>query len=240
MKKIYLFAIAAAIITAALLYIYLTSLRQMAEVQYEDVVIANVNIPAYTVITASMLYTTQMPLESAHPLAVKNPADAVGKICDGTVLAGEVLLSGKLKSIGESNDNLAYLVENGMRAVSIAVDSVSGVAGYIHNNDHVDVLVTIDVRDPQAQSQGSNKIVTTLVAEDIQVLAAGETIADTLTEDGAQSSGYNTVTLLADPETARHIVFAAQEGRITLILRSVTDESKPGGSSIDRYDVEGW
>ncbi|NLF80329.1 MAG: Flp pilus assembly protein CpaB, partial [Clostridia bacterium] len=172
--------------------------------------------------------------------AVKNSADAVGKICDGTTLAGEVLLSGKLKSIGESNDNLAYLVENGMRAVSVAVDSVSGVSGYIHNNDHVDVLVTIDVRDPQAQSQGSNKVITTVVAEDIQVLAAGATIADTLTEDGAQSSSYNTVTLLADPETARQIVFAAQEGRITLILRSVTDQGKPGGSSIDRYDVEVW
>jgi pilus assembly protein CpaB len=238
MKKIYIFAIAAAVITAVLLYIYLSSLRQMAEVQYEEVVVANANIPAYTVITADMLDTTEMPLESAHPLAIKNKADAIGKVCDGTVLAGEVLLSGSLKSIGESNDNLAYLVEDGMRAVSVLVDDVTGVAGYIHNNDHVDVLVTIDVRD--SQNGNSAKTITTLVAENIQVLAAGATIADTLTEDGATSIEYTTVTLLADPETARRIVFAAQEGRVTLILRSVTDESTPGGSSIDRYDVEGW
>jgi pilus assembly protein CpaB len=127
-----------------------------------------------------------------------------------------------------------------MRAVTVEVDSMSGVAGFIRQNDRVDILVTIDIPDITATTT-STKIITNVIAENIQVLAVGETIGTSTSEDGTDTTTtYTTITLVAAPEIAERIVFAQAEGRISLILRSVTDEVTEKDTPVDRSDVEGW
>lgn len=241
MKKVYILAAIAALITAALLYFYLSDLAKKEVVPHSTVVIAAVDIPAYTKISAEQLTTMQIPSEFLHHQALRDPKEAIGLVSDGAIIAGETLLSGSLRTLGESNDGMSYLIPDGMRALTVEVDTMSGVAGYLRQNDRVDVLVTMgalpdDEAAPAADGEPKGRTATAVVAENIQVLAAGATIADK-NEDGA-AAGYGSVTLLAAPDEARRIVFACQEGRLTLLLRSVTDEAQDHGEAIDRDNVE--
>ena len=79
MKKIVLFALIAALCAGALLYFYLGNLEaeKQVEVQYDTVVAAATDIPAYTQITGDMLTLKQIPQGYAHPLAAKTVEEAV-------------------------------------------------------------------------------------------------------------------------------------------------------------------
>jgi len=223
MKKVYIIAAAMALLTAVLAYYYLSSVGEAERPQTVEVVAAAADIPAYTRITAEMLTVRQVAAGSQHPQSVRTAAEAVGKVSDSAILAGETLLSGKLRELGASTEALSYLVEEGMRAFTISVDSVSGVAGFLRRDDLVDILATMDLPPEQpepgakADSGTSYERATVMVAENIRILAAGSSLS------GTSDGSYTTVTLLATPEQAERIVFAMAEGRLTLLLRSVTD-----------------
>ncbi len=227
MKKVYIFAALMALVTAILVYTYLRSVTIAAQPRYVDVVAAAQDIPAYTRISGDMLVIRQVAAGSQHNQSVLRADEAVGKVSDSNILAGETLLSGKLKALGDNRDALSYLVTDGMRALTISVDSVSGVGGFLRRDDLVDILVTIDL--PVEQAEGSaeesekRENATLPVAENIRVLAAGDSLAGS--GEGGEDA-YSTVTLLATAEQAQKIVFAMAEGRLTLLLRSVTDEGE--------------
>ncbi|MDO4582328.1 MAG: Flp pilus assembly protein CpaB [Bacillota bacterium] len=233
MKKVYILAAIAALITGALLYFYLQSLNAQTEVPTADIVIATTDIAPYTRISAEMLGVKTVEQGTQHPQSLTDPREAIGLVSSGMLVAGEALLSSKLKSIGESQDGLSLLVPDGMRAISVAVDGVSGIAGFLRQNDRVDVLVTIEL--PYTKDDGAEafEMTTTLVAGNIRVLATGRDIADTLTEEG-DPAGYELVTLLVTPQQAADVAFAMQEGRMTLVLRSVTDDQEKSVIDVDR------
>ena len=99
MKKIVIFALIAALCAGALLYFYLGNLeaQKQVEVQYDTVVAAATDIPAYTQITADMLTLKQIPQGYAHPLAARTVEEVVGLVTVSDILAGEEMLPSKLK-----------------------------------------------------------------------------------------------------------------------------------------------
>ena len=240
MKKVYLLAALMAFITAVLGYFYLQSLDKREVVQMTDVVVAKSDIPAYAVITEDMLAIDQVVQGDQHELAINDLTEAVGLVSESRIVAGEQLISDKLKSIGISSDGLSYLVENGMRAVSVAVDSVSGIGGFVRQNDCVDVMVTIDIEknsENTAEDKETDNVMTTmLVAENIKVLAVGTSVSACTEETGCS---YENIILMADPADAAKIIFAAAEGRICLLLRSVTDESNNDSRTVTRDSMGG-
>ena len=111
-----------------------------------------------------------------------------------------------------------------MRAVSVRVNEVIGVAGFVLPGTKVDVLIT--GTPPNATGDGSR--MTTTVLQNITILSAGSKIQP---DARGQAENVPVVTMLATPEQAETITLASSEGKIQLILRNPTDDKtdKPGG-----------
>lgn len=139
------------------------------------------------------------------------------------ILIDEPVQEGRLAVRG-SGLGLAPIIPVGMRAVSVRVSDVAGVAGFVLPGLKVDVLVT-------GNPQGGDGTVTTTCLQNILVLSAGQTIQP----DGrGQAINTPTVTLLVSPEQAETLTLAGNEGRIQLVLRNSSDQAmeKTPGSDL--------
>jgi len=241
MKKIVLFALIAALCAGALLYFYLGNLeaQKQVKVEYDNVVVALTNIPAYTPITADMVTFKQVPLGYAHPLAAHTLEEVVNYVTESDIIEGEQLLPAKLKQYGETDSGLSYVVPEGLRAVTVGVDEVTGVAGFLQRGDYVDVIsyttttylpaeapVVTEGGEPTA-AQLSQTLSTTLVAaQNVRVAAVGMSLSgNATTAEGEPVNGYNSVTLLLTPEDTMRVVQGARSGAIILILRATGDHT---------------
>jgi pilus assembly protein CpaB len=144
------------------------------------------------------------------------------------ILLDEPVLEGRLAVRG-SGLGLAPIIPVGMRAVSVRVSDVAGVAGFVLPGLRVDVLVT---GHPEGGGEGT---ITTTCLQNILVLSAGQTIQP----DGrGQAINTPTVTLLVSPEQAETLTLAGNEGRIQLVLRNSSDqamEKTPGSNMSALY-----
>jgi pilus assembly protein CpaB len=128
------------------------------------------------------------------------------------IAKGEFLLSGKLA--GENaGSGLPSLIPPGMRAVSVRVNEVVSVAGFVGPGTRVDVLLT-------GTPAGSSEQQTTTVLQNVAVIAAGHTLERT-----ASGEAQNTpvITLLVSPDDAQRLTLASSEGHIQLVLRNPLD-----------------
>ena len=241
MRKIVIFALIAALCAGALLYFYLGNLEAQKEVkvEYDSIVVAAVDIPAFTPITGDMVTFRQVPLGYAHPLAARTIEEVVGLVTESEIIAGEEMLPSKLKQFGETDSGLSYVVPEGMRAVTVAVDEVSGVAGFLQRGDYVDVISytstsyemptadqaqtgTTETTDP-AQNAVSQST-TVIAAQNILVAAIGRSLSSSTGSTEDQSAiGYNSVTLILSPEDAMRVIQGSRSGSLILILRASGD-----------------
>jgi pilus assembly protein CpaB len=142
-------------------------------------------------------------------------AELVGRGVIAPVRANEPLLATKLAD-REAGAGMPILIPDGMRAVSVRVDEVSQVAGYVTPGTRVDVLVTL--------SPGENApIVTKVILQNIQVLAAGQTIERDAEE---KPQAVSVITLLVSPDDAEKLTLGAAEGRVQLALRGALDAAE--------------
>jgi len=235
MKKVVLFALIAAVVAGALLYFYLGSLEQekTVEIVYENVLVAAEDIPAYAVITAEMVTVKQVPQGGAHPRAARSAEEAVGYVTEGLIVSGEEILPEKLKQPGQTESGLSYIVPEGMRAVTVAVDEISGVAGFVQRGDYVDVLAyTTTTYIPEEPADGTDETTaettektqgtTVVAAQNVCVAAVGTTLAGGTAADETQAV-YSSITLFLTPEEAMRVVQGAKGGVITIVLRASGD-----------------
>jgi pilus assembly protein CpaB len=245
MKKVVLFALIAALCAGALLYVYLGKLEQQKEVQivYENVVVAAADIPAFTTITADMVAVKQVPQGSSHTFAARSADEVIGYVTEGNLIAGEEILPAKLKQPGQTESGLSYVVPAGLRAITIAVDEISGVAGFIQRGDYVDVIAytVTSFQTPeqlaaallqQKEEVEQNGVVevftqstTVVAAQNILVGAVGTTLADKAATGTEGAELYHSVTLFVTPEDAMRIVQSAKSGIIILTLRATGDHA---------------
>jgi pilus assembly protein CpaB len=124
-----------------------------------------------------------------------------------------------------------------MRAVTVAVDPVSGVGGYLKPGDHVDVVATFRTFGIDREA------VARTVLQDVQLLALGSQIEkERLRKDGAKpsfSSGKDTATLLVTPAEAERLALAEAEGKLRLALRSAGDIARVDSKGITSAAVIG-
>jgi pilus assembly protein CpaB len=140
------------------------------------------------------------------------------------ILMDEPVLEGRLAARG-TGVGLAPIIPVGMRAVSVRVTDVAGVAGFVLPGLRVDVLVT---GHPPGSDNGS---VTTTCLQNILVLSAGQTIQP---DARGQAINTPTVTLLVTPQQAETLTLAGNEGRIQLVLRNSSDKdiAKTPGTAV--------
>lgn len=225
MNKIRIFAVLAALLTAVSVYFYLSSLNKPVPVVLVDVIVANQAIGIRTEITADMVKTIQLPPSAVHPNAVRSASDVVGTIAGARFEAEEQILNTKIVKAGDVKGGMSYLVEKGMRAMTISVDPVTGVAGYVAANDIVDILAAIDVSTLGAD--GTTQTVDTYsfaLMQNIKVLASGTKLQN---KAQAEDVDYATITVLVTPEQAIKLNLASLKGTIRLILRSPLDAETP-------------
>lgn len=137
---------------------------------------------------------------------------AVGRVVKTDLIPGEVLLEGRLYPPGSTEDIPQVLpVPPGKRAVTVAVDEVVGVAGFVMPGTYVDVVGTMDV---------DNQAVTRVLLQRIQVLAIAQ---DAKRKDDSEAKVVSSATLAVTPQEAQVLILAADRGKIRLAMRSPTE-----------------
>jgi pilus assembly protein CpaB len=164
------------------------------------------------------LRVVQWP-QNAMPMgAFSSPEEIVGRGLVMPVIQNEPILPMKLAG-KDAGSGLPVVIPEGKRAVSVRVNEVIGVAGYVLPGTKVDVLATASPTDKRED------MTTKLVLSNLQVLAAGTKIE----QDGEQGKpmSVNVVTLLVTPEESEKLTLGATEGKIQLALRNPLDKEMP-------------
>jgi len=140
-------------------------------------------------------------------------AEVVGRGLLTPVRLNEPLLSDKLAS-REAGGGMQIMIPDGKRAMSVRVDDVVGVAGFVLPGSRVDILVTLD------RTGQLDEAATRLVLQNIEVVSAGQSIERT--QDGTPQQ-VPVVTLLVGPDEAEQLALAHSNGRLQLALRNPLD-----------------
>ena len=209
----FILALVLALAASYLVYRQLSSAAPV-EAQGQQVVIAAADLTIGTPLTADDLTVTRWPT-SDLPAGTAMDKDAlIGRPLIYPVFKGEPILTSKLALEG-SGAGLSAVIDEGMRAVSIRVDEVVAVAGFVVAGTHVDIMLTGNPGSGEEQ-------LTQTILEDVQVLAAGQSIQP---DAEGKPQRVNVVTFLCTPEDAAKVILAASEGRIQLVLRNAVDKN---------------
>ena len=175
------------------------------------VVTAATDIPFGTTIEARHVATIEM-LEGTTPDGVFAAVAGVeGKTARSSIMKGEILLASRLADPGEGS-LLAMVLAEGMRAVSVRVNDVVGVAGFLLPGNYVDVV---------AAYQDGQKTRSETVVQNVKVLAVDQTASS----DKNEPVVVRAVTLEVTPKDAEQLVLAEQRGSIQLALRNPRDSA---------------
>ncbi len=184
-----------------------------ANLSTTPVIVAALEIPFGQKIEASHLKAINWP-EATMPEGVFNdPAAIVGKIANTKIMQNEMVINSRIvDEVGGSV--LAAIVSPNKRAVTVRVNDVLGVAGFLLPGNHVDILATRQEDNQRPQTE--------TILEDLKVLAVDQTAS---TEED-KPIVVRTVTVEADPYEAEQLVRASEEGSVQLVLRNPTDDSR--------------
>jgi pilus assembly protein CpaB len=163
------------------------------------------------------------PANAVPANAIADPKDVIGRGIVLPLIQNEPILPMKLAST-EAGSGLPPSIPPGLRAVSVRVNEVIGVAGYVLPGTRVDVLATVS---PTGQNAD---IMSKVVLTNVQVLAAGTKIErDT---ERNKPMAVSVVTLLVNPEESERLTLASTEGKIQLALRNPLDKTMPNTQGI--------
>ena len=154
--------------------------------------------------------------------------DAVtGKVVKNSLSINQPIVATALLEPEKTGGVLPLLIPPGMRALSIAVDDVSDMAGFILPHSRVDVLVSVAMSGPAAGPAAPGEV-TKIVLQNITVLA----IAQTLEAGPDQPRQVKVVTLLVTPAEAERLAAASRLGTLTLAMRNFADDKELATSGV--------
>jgi pilus assembly protein CpaB len=176
-----------------------------------NIVVAATDINYGQTLQAENLTIKPRPIQSDTTVVFTRIEDVIGKIAKGEIYQGETIIEKRLASSNEGTI-LASLVNENMRAVSVRVDDVIGVAGFLLPNNRVDVL---------ASRMDQRRSITRTILQNIKVLAVDQT------SEASKDKPLlvRAVTLEVSPEDSEALFQAIQEGSIHLTLRNPKDSS---------------
>ncbi|MDI6858748.1 MAG: Flp pilus assembly protein CpaB [Dehalococcoidia bacterium] len=249
-RRFLMLALVSAALSAVLVYVALnqggTTDKASSETSAE-IVVAAVEIPARTQITAEMVKLKSVPVSAKMTTVYEDLEDAVGRVTRYPIEIDEQVTSAKTVSLrGEQEtDALAFVIPSGMRAISIKADQVLSAGGLVLPGDYVDILAVFNVEDQKGEEREAYLVRTIL--QNVEVLAVAQTIADVPPEEdtnGAANASANqgqraraseaepdpeatTLTLLVQPEQAEWLFLAEANGTLRAIVRGFGDSETP-------------
>src|SRR5689334_1410002 len=219
-NKRLILALAGAIVCGLLAVMLVTryiSTLQTFQKDLNNVVIAKAEIPLGAKIVAEQLSLAPIPNGSAPEGVFRKLDEVVGRVAVTPIGLREPIT--KLKLAPEGVDaGLSAVIPEGYRAMTVKVDNIIGVSGFVMPGSYVDVVAVI-VPVTQGTSQGP---ITKIVLQSIKVLASGQKIDSP--QDQRQPADVGAVTLLVTPEQAEKLVLAANEGKLQLVMRNYGDQ----------------
>ena len=184
----------------------------------QPVVIAAADVVLGSELKKEDLTVVNFPAGQAPQGSFARVADVVGRGVISPFVKNEVIIPAKLAS-KEAGAGLPPVIPEGMRALSVRVNEVIGVAGYVLPGTRVDVLATAS---PTNSSQDTT---TKVILSNVQVVTAGTRIEQD--QDKGKPMQVTVVTLLVYPEQAERLALASTEGKIQLALRNPLDTAAP-------------
>jgi pilus assembly protein CpaB len=218
---IFLLSIVLGALFAALVYRYVN--EQQAAVERArlaatgtsvDVVVADKPIPVGTRIEADQLRVASWPADLEPQGAIRSVDQAVGSIARVSIERNQPMQQSIMVPKGAGL--LPLLITDGMRGMSVRVDSVTGVSGFITPNSRVDVLSSGNPTSDAAQGDQKGKV----ILQNVRVLATGTSIE----QKDEKPVEVPTVTLLVSPEDAEKLTLATKQEPVRLALRNYRDD----------------
>ena len=239
-KKGIIIPAALAVLALLLTFQYIKQREEALGLRAEPVkvVVAKQNIPRLTRLDETLVEVNEIPRQFVQPGALKSLKEVMRQVNTAPILKGEQVLGTKLAAFG-AETGLAIKVPKGMRAVTVATNLVTGVAGLIKPGNFVDVLGTFEFGDMKKSDKK-----TFTVFQNVLVLAVEQNIgieseaakAMTMKEReekgsapqvpgslpfGRTKKGATNATLALTPQQAQGLVLAQSSGDISLVLRSI-------------------
>lgn len=181
-------------------------------------------------ITADKVRFVEYPNSSIPPGAFTNAAQLLPRgqkrVALRTISINEPILPDKISAVGKGA-SIAALLAEGMRAATVRINDVSGVAGFVQPNDSVDVLIT---RNAPGEARGQ---VTDVLLQNVQVIAIDQQAKN---PDGSPNVG-RTATLEVNPLDAQKLALAQEVGSLSLVLRKPGEVNNPVVETISMNDL---
>ena len=194
------------------------------------VVVARTDVAVAAILQNIQLETIDWPADHLPKGAIHSADDVSGRVLRRPLAAGEPVLESALFEVGASG-GLGAVISHEMRAVSVKVDNVIGVAGFVAPGARVDVLATLR-RVDRTKAIPFAKV----ILQNVRVLAVDQKLEQAR---GSDPELVSVVTLEVEPVQAEHLIYAAHEGRLQLAMRAPGDDEKVETRSISVADVLG-
>jgi pilus assembly protein CpaB len=210
------FGIAAAF-TARTLLEGRASVAAQPAVATRAVVVARADVTVGTALTPLQLDTVEWPEAYAPAGSFRDPSEVEGRVLRRPLARGEPVLEPSLLPVG-SAAGLPSVIGGARRAVSVKVDPVVGVAGFVTPGTRVDVIATLRRIDTNEKLP-----YTKLILQDVSVLAIDQKLEEA---KNGEPELVSVVTMEVTPKQAEELTYAAHEGRLQLALRSPADHEE--------------
>jgi pilus assembly protein CpaB len=189
----------------------------------KSVVVAAADLDVGAELSRDDLHIIDWPANAVPRDAFSDPKELVGRGLVLPVIQNEPILPMKLAG-KDAGSGLPPVIPPGLRAVSVRVNEVIGVAGYVLPGTRVDVLATVSPTDSHQD------ITSKVILTNVQVLEAGTKIERDVEKN--KPMPVTVVTLLVAPEESERLTLASTEGKIQLALRNPLDKSIPNTPGI--------
>jgi len=198
---------------------YLLSAKTF-ESNLNDVVVAKVDIPVGSRLVAEQLTVAQFPANVTPEGAISTIDDKlVGRVVVASLSPRDPITEGKLAPVGAAG-GLSSMIPEGYRAMTVAVNEVVGVSGFIMPGTLVDIVVVIT----PPKGSGNEEMISKIVLQNIKVLASGQNIDKP--QNGREAErAIRAVTLQVTPEQAEKLALASSEGKLQLVMRNSVDQA---------------
>ena len=205
---------------------YLSGTQAYAK-NLNSVVVAKVDIQPGEKIIAEQLASVQFPANAMPDGTVDSMDKLIGRVAVVQIAAREPVTDFKLAPEGSAG-GLSAVIPEGYRAMTVKVDDVVGISGFVMPGALVDIVVVINPVEQNGQQNPISKI----VLQNIKVLANGQNIDRPKNDREAES--VKAVTLQVTPEQAEKLALASSEGKLQLVMRNSVDQGDEQTLGVDK------
>ena len=203
---------------------YIASVQTYAR-DLGNVVVATVEIPVGAKIAPEQLTLAPIPNGSAPQGAFRNLEQVAGRVALVPIGIREPITDTKLAAEGQGA-GLGVLIPEGFRAMTVKVDEIVGISGFVQPGSFVDIVAVVN------PLQGSKGPISKIVLQNIKVLASGPRIDSP--ENQREPHSVSAVTVLVTPEQAEKLVLAGAESRLQLVMRNYSDQEDTRTNGADK------